>query len=548
MTNQQQQLPLERLYHWEKTCPDKVYLRQRSQGQTHELNWREVADRSRRMAQYLKDNIEAEASRIAIYANNCADWIIADLAIMMSGHTSVPLYVGQAARTMEYVLNHSDAQLVFVGGGDLSEQVKTMVKPEVKTVAIHGGPESCDTSMADIIQTTEPLSGNPIGDPEHIFTLMYTSGTTGNPKGVMHSFSTVAFAAPGQQGLFNLNPDDRFFSYLPLAHAAERIMVEMNTLYCGASVTFNESLATFVEDLQSCKPTLFFSVPRLWQKFKEKIETKLPPQKMNLLMSLPIIRGTVRKKIRNQLGFDDVRVFITGSAPTPPETHRWFRRLGMVLRDGYGATENFIYGTICQDKDPIIGSVGSVIGEGKVKIADNGEILLKSGALMKGYYLEPEKTAEAFDGDGYYLSGDKGHLNENGHLFITGRIKDTFKTSKGKFIDPAPIEGAFAALDPVEQVCIIGHGLAQPVAVVKPCEAYLDNDQRLQRDLESGLVNVNTSLPSYEKVASMLVVKDEWTAENGLITPTLKLKRDVIEEKYRSAIEGLTPDQPVKLA
>ncbi|MEM9305502.1 MAG: AMP-binding protein [Pseudomonadota bacterium] len=457
-------LPLERLYHWESTTPDRVFLRQRSSGEFVDLTWREVAARVRRAAAMLRDLVPEPGSRIAISSKNCADWFIADLAIMMAGHVSVPLYPGVAVDTMRYILEHADVKLAFFGPTDNVTDLVDATPDGIPTVGIHACPAPTDMRLASLLEEHEPLEGKPCPDPDFIFTLMYTSGTTGRPKGVMHALSTVAFAVPDYLENWSFTQETRFFSYLPLAHAAERIIVEMNSLYSGGTVAFAESLDTFADDLRAARPTIFFSVPRLYRKFKDGVETKFPPKLLRTLLRVPLIGPRLRLRILDGLGLDQCIHWITGSAPTPADVHAWYERLGVMLRDGYGMTENFIYGCIAQGDIQVPGSVGTVFGRGEGRISEEGEILFRSGALMKGYYRDAEKTAETLRG-GWLHTGDKGRIDDAGNVFVTGRIADTFKTQKGKFIDPAQIEDRCGGFTLVEQVCVLGHGLEQPVAI-----------------------------------------------------------------------------------
>ena len=528
-------LPLDRLYFWEKQHPQRVWLRQRRSGQSIELTWSEVADRVRRVARMLAESLPEPGSRIAIHSRNCADWVIVDLAIMMAGHVSVPLYPGASAESIDYILEHADVQLIFIGPSDALPLVsKTLTSRPA--VAIDVCPLDCDQTMASVLRDYEPLVDVIPPAEDFVFTLMYTSGTTGNPKGVMHTLNTVRFAVPDLLKIFDLDGKDRFFSYLPLAHAAERIIVEMNSLYCGATVTFAECMDTFLDDLRDAEPTLFFAVPRLWQKFREGIESKISPRLLSIVMRIPGVRELLRNKVRQQMGWGRTKHFVTGSAPTAPSLQDWYRSLGMVLRDGYGMTENFIYGFICQDDNAPPGSVGQQVGSGEVQIAEGGEILLRSGALMKGYYREPEATTRAVR-DGWLHTGDRGFLDRRGYLFLTGRIGDTFKTAKGKFIQPVEIEARLAEITALGQICVFGHGLAQPVAVASLAEGY-DPSESVRREISDAAQRINDSLPAHERVSAIGIVAEPWTPDSGLLTPTLKLRRRPIAERFRDAVEA----------
>ena len=522
-------LPLDRLYFWEKHHPQRVYLRQRRGGDSIELTWSAFGDQVRRVATMLGERLPEPGSRVAIHSRNCADWFVVDMAIMMAGHVSVPLYPGSSRESIEYILDHADVQLVFVGPSDALNGVFDTLASR-PTVAIDVCPASCDSSMESVLREYEPMPGAPSSPADFVFTLMYTSGTTGNPKGVMHDLATVRFAVPDLLKIFDLDSNDRFFSYLPLAHAAERIIVEMNSLYCGATVTFAECMDTFLDDLRAAQPTLFFAVPRLWQKFREGIEAKISPRLLSVAMGVPIVRGLLRRKVREQMGWGETAFFVTGSAPTAPSLHSWYRLLGIVLRDGYGMTENFIYGCICQDDAAPDGSVGQQVGSGDVRISEDGEILLRSGALMKGYYREPEATAMAVR-DGWLHTGDRGVLDDDGYLFLKGRSADSFKTAKGKFIQPAQLEARLASISELGQICVFGHGLAQPVAVATLAEGRQPDPDTLA-EITDQIDELNAVAPAFERIDRLAIDPSPWLPESGLVTPTLKVRRKPVVERY----------------
>lgn len=528
----------ERLYHWEQTAPDRVWLRQPKNRQWQQWTWREAGQQARRMATYLKQQNLAPGSRVAIYAKNCAEWIISDLAIMLSGLVSVPLYPGQSASSMRYVMEHSDSQLLIIGAADDFSAIKEARPEAVNTIAIDGCSIDCDINFNEIQAACEPMSESPIPDLDTMFTIMYTSGTTGNPKGVMHLYRNAAFSIVNMMERNQRTEADRFVSYLPLSHAAERIVIEVQSLYCGAPISFIESLDTFVEDLREIRPTLFFSVPRLWKKFKEGVESKIAPKKLSLMLKTPILSSVIKNKVQQQLGLASVDLFITGSAPVPLDVQQWYLKLGMPLQDGYGMTENFIYGCMCEG-DPIPGSVGKPMDNCELKISDDGEVLFKSEALMKGYYLEPEKTAEVLR-NGYYHTGDTGYLDDDGNLYLTGRLSETFKTSKGKFIRPAVLENQLGDIAELGQMCIMGHGMDQPVLLAGLSEAGQSmNIDAVRASVESAINTINQQLPAHEQIHQVLVVNEEWAPDNEMLTPTLKLKRNIIGNHYKQVVESL---------
>lgn len=533
--------PLEMFYHWEQETPDKVYLRQPKNLEWSEYTWREVADRVRRIASFLRSKKYPVGSRIGIWSSNSMDWPIVDLAIMLAGHISVPVYPGQDTASANYIFNHSEVKLVFAGDFDQWENAGDALVTGMDTVAMLGCKIYTDTSLDEIYQDYEPYTESPVPVGEDVFTIIYTSGTTGNPKGVMHMYQTPGHVVPGLVKKFNLDKaPNEFFSFLPLSHAAERIVVEMCSLYANATISFSEGLETFGDEIRSVQPTLFFAVPRLWVKFKQGIDANIPPEAQANL------NDEQKAGIAKALGLSRARFILTGSAPCPTDIQDWFLEMGIALRDGYGMTENFIHGIAwSKDDRPISGCVGQPMDDTvQVRLSDAGEIQFKSKGLMKGYYLNPEKTAEVFE-DGWYCTGDSGKIDEDGNFWVTGRISEVFKTSKGKFIVPMKLESLFGRDTNLAQFCCMGHGLDQPIALVTLSELGQARDRdELTVELEKLLDEINSEVPPYERISNIFVT-DEWTIENTLLTPTMKLKRKQIEDHYRNLVQQHIGSGPV---
>ena len=309
------------------------------------------------------------------------------------------------------------------------------------------------------------MEGEPERTRDELAMIIYTSGSTGQPKGVMHNFDAISRAGEGIVSGLKFSPDDRVLSYLPLAHVFERAYISTTTFIAATHVFFAESLDTFVADLNRARPTLFISVPRLWLKFQLGVFQKLPEKKLNLLLKLPIISGLIKKKVLGGLGLDCVRLAGSGSAPIPAELIAWYRKLGLNLLEGYAMSEDYAYSHLSTEQYNEPGYVGVPYPEVKVRISDAGEILIDSPGKMMGYYKAPELTAESFTDDGYFKTGDRGERKEpSGLLKITGRVKEIFKTSKGKYVAPAPIENLINNHSSVELSCVSGSGRPQPYA------------------------------------------------------------------------------------
>jgi long-subunit acyl-CoA synthetase (AMP-forming) len=528
------------LDHAEK-MPDRIYLTQPiGGGQVADYTWAQVVDQSKRMAAHLQSRGFPPGARIAMLSKNCAHFVMAELAIWMAGYTTVAIFPTETAQTIRYVLDHSEASLLFVGKLDTWEQQKPGVPEGLPRIAFPLAPKTDYETWDAIVARTPPLAGRPARKADDLAMLMYTSGSTGTPKGVMISFAAITYAGEGvKQDLrtrLGEALDGRVLSYLPLAHSFERSWVEASSLVDGRTrLFFAESLDTFLQDLQRARPTTFISVPRLWLKFQQGVFVKMPPAKLDRLLGIPILGKIVAKKVRKGLGLDHALLAGSGSAPIPPDLISWYRRIGLPLYEGYGMTEDNSYSHTSNEQFNAPGYVGVAMPGVKVRISPEGEILIKSPARLTGYYKRPDLDAEAFTEDGYFRTGDLGELRADGLLKITGRVKELFKTAKGKYIAPAPIENELNAHPMVEMSIVSGVGQPAAHAIVVLAEDLRprlgDAAVRGQVDaaMQSLLAEVNSHLPDYAQLRMIVIAGEPWTIENGCLTPTMKLKRAKIE-------------------
>lgn len=542
-------LALQRLYHWESTAPDRVTLTQpMGQGVVQDFTWGQVADQARRMAAHLQAQGWEPGTRVAILSKNCAWWLMSDLAIWMAGYVSVPLYPTLAHETVHQILTHSEAKACFVGKLDGWEGMKPGVPEGMHCISYPLSPDDAVRSYEGweaICARNRPLPGQPIRPADDLATLIYTSGTTGKPKGVMHTFGNFAWALGAGIQRIPMGQDDRILSYLPLAHVVERVLVEHGWLRTGMHLFFAEALDTFTVDLQRARPTVFFSVPRLWVKFQQGIHHKMPESKLNRLLSIPIVGGLVRRKVQKALGLDRCRIAAGGAAPMPVALLQWYSKLGLHINEGYGMTENLAVSHITELGKNQQGSVGPAYQGVDHRIDPvTGEIQMRSPAVMLGYYKEPVLSREAFTADGWLRTGDKGHIDAQGLLHITGRVKDLFKTGKGKYVAPAPIEDKLGTHEAVEACVVTGANLGQPLGIVMlnadavSQAATAEGRARLENSLGQHLRGLNATLDPHEQLQCIVVVSTPWTVENDLITPTFKVKRNRIEEVYAARYEG----------
>ena len=541
---------LEQLYRWERECPDHPYLHQPVDGELRSYSRGEVAGLARRLAGSLLAQGFAPGTRIGLLAKNSAEWFIVDLAIQLAGMVSVPIFATAGPATIRYICDHAELPLIFLGKLDEPAPQLAAIPEHIATVALPYPDIEARHSWAEFTAAA-PYAESPVPAAESLATIIYTSGSTGDPKGVMHSHHSLCWSAAMLIRELDFRPEDRALSYLPLAHITERVFVEYASFFCLSQVWFTESLDTFQTDIQRCAPTLFLSVPRLWTKFQLAILAQVPQKKLSLLLRIPLLKQRVKHKIKAGLGLHKLRQAGSGSAPIAPALLHWFHKLDIDICEGWGMTENAAYGTscypFCASK---IGSIGSSYEGTELRIADSGEIQVRGPCLMQGYYLEPERTAAAFTADGFLKTGDRGEMDAQGQVRITGRLKEIFKTAKGKYVAPAPIEAKFMANPTIEQVCVTGNNLPQPIALVVLSEAAQQRQaERVRKELEDQLRAINAGLERHQQLDRILICPQAWTTENELLTPTLKVRRHRLEQalaeqisaRYRELIVILKP-------
>jgi long-chain acyl-CoA synthetase len=395
------------------------------------------------------------------------------------------------------------------------------------------------------------MGGRPARAPDDTAMIIYTSGSTGQPKGVMHCFENITRASEGitadiKSRVGNL-PENRIMSYLPLAHVFERAWVE-----CAShdrrqhpGVLRGDAGHLPEADLNRARPTTFISVPRLWLKFQQGVFTKMPPKKLDRLLKHPHPGPHRRPQ-----GAQGPRVWTqallagSGSAPIPADLIAWYRRLGLNLIEGYAMTEDFAYSHNSTEAINEPGCVGVPLAGVKVRISDEGEILIKSPGAMTGYFKRPDLTAEAFTDDGYFRTGDRGERRKDGLLKITGRVKELFKTAKGKYVAPAPIENMINAHPMVELTLVSGVGQVAAYAMVVLAEDLRPKVKdpavkaKVDAELSQLLKEVNKQLADYEKLQMIVVAPEPWTVENGYLTPTMKIRRARIESAVEPQLDA----------
>lgn len=523
---------------YESSQPNERFLAEPVRGVYQTFTWQEAGQQIRRMAQALQEMGLGPNDKVAILSKNCAHWILSDLAISMAGCVSVPLYPNITPEALEEIILHSESKAIFVGKLDNPEELRKGIPDQLIRISFPFYPNADCLQWDTLIKDKTGIEGRPALDPAALACIVYTSGTTGQPKGVMHNFHAIGFAVDAFLKSYPDIKKEVFFSYLPLCHVAERMLVECGAIYTGSTVYFVESMETFAKNLSDTQPTVFLAVPRIWEKLQEGILTKMPQKKLDRFLAIPLLSGLIKKTIRKKMGLAKARCIFTGASPINPALLYWFAKLGILIQEAYGMTENVALSHSNRIGALKFGTVGQAYDGVEVRLSKEKEVQVKSDASMLGYYKEPGLTAESFD-EGFLKTGDEGSIDKDGFLTITGRIKDQFKTSKGKYIMPAPIESRLTQNPQIAQACIIGSGMPNAMAICTLSEtAQKQKKEILSKQLEDLLTDINKMLEHHEKLSKLIIVPEEWTITNGLLTPTLKIKRKMIDAFFGENYEA----------
>jgi long-chain acyl-CoA synthetase len=532
---------IEYFYKWEAETPDKEFLRQPFGDQWTVMSYGEAGQEARKIASALKAKGLEEGDHVGIYSKNCMHWVLADLAIMMAGLVSVPYYASLPKNQLKEVIELSDIKALFIGRldkwGDRDEAISDQLQV-IRFPHYDGDPEpNVGENWADLLASNVALEENFIPDLDSNWTIKFTSGTTGTPKGVMHTHRNPALIISDERkvnwvGLFNMR-EKKFFSFLPLNHVGERMAVEVPAITMGGSISFAQNLASFANNIRDAQPSMLFAVPRIWTKFYQGVTAQIPEKKLDFYLKIPIVSTIVKKKLRTAMGLRDVEIAATGAAITPAFIKEFFRKLDIQLIEAYGMTETCGSITNTPDPDSPSDSVGRAVPGAEIRIdEETEEIMMRTPYMMAGYYKKPDKTAEVLK-DGWLHSGDCGEIDERGFLKVTGRLKDAFKTSKGSFVTPNPLEEAISKNEFVEQVCVVGLGITQPIALVNLGETAKD---RSEAEISDSLVNtvksLNATRAKFEHVSTVVIQNEPWTDQNGFLTPTMKVKRAELDKSF----------------
>lgn len=571
-------------------------LNYKRDGRWNAISSDELLRRARHIAAGLYSLGVRRGDRVAILSESRAEWTLTDAGCLFATAIDVPIYPTLTPSQVRYILKDSGARVLVVQNEEKFLQIREILAdcPAIEHLILFEKPSgevARALSLAELEargQTVEETQPGLISKtahlikPDELATIIYTSGTTGEPKGVMLTHSNLVSNLIDSSGHLSFARDDSTLSVLPLSHVLERVAMYMY-LYHGMAVYFGESLETIGPNLREVKPTIFVGVPRIFEKIFARVKEKTAEKgRLNLAIlnwafavgkkharlstrhqQIPAWLELKRKladklifsKMRTALG-GRIRLLVSGGAALPEELGYVYIGAGLPIVQGYGLTETSPVITAGVLEDNRVGTVGKPIRNVEVRIASDGEIETRGPNVMRGYYNKPEETRAVFTDDGWFKTGDIGTLDEDGFLRITDRKKELFKTSGGKYVAPQPIEQMIKGSRFVNQVVLIGNGRKFPAALVVPdwerVESYaqlkgikagghaeLCKHPRIIDLFERQIAGLTTELAQYERVKKVALLENEFTIEGGELTPTLKVKRRVIDEKYRNVIDAL---------
>ncbi len=522
---------------WAEQEPERVWLRDLHEEGSHDYSWAQAQQQISAMAAMLEQRV-GHGEKMVLLSRNRAHWVMADLAIIASGNVTVSMFTTLPGSTADYIFQLTEAKVIFVGETSNWEQIAPILPEGVLVVTLPGVEVAQPHEKWDDLQRQyEGQAPAYQCQPDDMISLVFTSGTTGLPKGVIQTHNSNLIPIRRFTNMFGIAKDPRYFSYLPLSHIAERQIVEFSSIVLGGEVNFNESLDTLPRDLQRTRPHVFFGPPRIWEQLQQAVIGKFGG-KDALDAALAQDKTGIGQLVLEGLGLNEVEYCLTAAAPTPPALIHWWDELGLTLMEGFGQTEAM--GVILSSHEHRrVGSIGKPIGEVQYKVTEEGELAIKADGCTPGYYKQEDKTAELIR-DGWLHTGDKVRVDEDGFIYITGRVKDYFKTIQGKFVAPPPIEGAFAKNAHAEQQCLLGRGYSKTVMVaVLTEEAQGLPEQDIEESVLSTIREINEELEKHARIGAVILSREAWSIENEVLTPTLKIRREKVEERFAELAEQL---------
>ncbi len=529
---------MEYLDQWAAETPDKVWLRDRSGEAFLEWTWQQARDETYAAAAWLEENYP-KGTRMAILSRNRAHWVMADYAIIAGGHVTIPIFTTLPRDTARYVLDFSETKLLFLGESENWEELREVLPADVQLISLPGvGVQSRGAKTWDeIVAAGRGRSPSHECRGDDLISLVFTSGTTGVPKGVMQTHDSFVIPIARFQVGFQVRDKPRFLSYLPLSHIAERQLVQGNSLLHNGVVTFNEGLPQLFRDLQATRPNFFFGPPRVWEQLQQFVTAQFGSQAA-IDEALAEDAQGVGNRVVDMLGLTEVDYCLTAAAPTPPALIEWFDAFGLALMEGFGQTEAMGL-TANSPQARRIGSIGKAVGEVECRVSEEDELLVRASGLSPGYYKMPEKTAETFV-DGWIHTGDKARVDNDGFIFLTGRVKDYFKTIQGKFVAPTPIENLFSKNVHTEQQCLLGRGYSKTVMTCVLSALARDGDRAsIEEDLLGYVEAINREVEHHARIGALIISSDPWSIGNEILTPTMKIRREQVEARFGELAQEL---------
>lgn len=576
--------------------PDDTAMRKKHLGRWRSYDWAEYAERAAAIGAGLLDLGVEPGDRVAIHSENRPAWLLVDMGVQGIGAVSVGIYPTSPAAEVEYLLSHSGAVVLVAEDEEQVDKVLAVREelPDLRRIVVVDprGVDMDDPMLMTLAELEAAGRGQRATfeaavsriDPSAAAIIVYTSGTTGPPKGAMLSHRNLMAAAAGSGTVFEVSSRDEVLSYLPLCHIAERLISVIDAIAHRYVVNFGESTETFAQDLREVQPTFFLGVPRVWEKLMATITIKMGDagrlKRVNYDLWMRVGARLARKRwtgarlrgvdgvlyglgwlllyrsLREKIGMSRVRGALSGAAPIAPQVLEFLWALGVPVREGYGQTENTAQGTITPGDDIRIGKVGVPVPGAELRIGDDGEILTRGPGTFLGYFRNPEATAEAIDPDGWLRTGDVGELDEDGFLTITDRMKDIIITAGGKNISPSEIENRLKVSPYVREAVVIGDGRKYLVALLGieldtvgdwatrrriafTTYADLAAKPAVRELVDEWVVEVNGELAQVETIKAFALLPKELDQEDGEMTATQKVKRRAIEEQFSELIEGL---------
>jgi long-chain acyl-CoA synthetase len=573
---------------------DKAALRRvRSETQVADVSYRQVLATVKQIAAAFEARGIGRGERVAILSENRPEWAIADYACLCTGVLGVPIYVTLSAPQVAYLLQDAGVRLVFASSREQVEKALAAAKERGLSVDVVAFDQPSEPSRRITSWDDFLASGRTRADswsdadfrkaalqakPGDVATIIYTSGTTGEPKGVMLTHNNVASNVRAADMRFDLNATDSTLSFLPLSHILQR-MVDYLNFWAGCAIAYPRSMDTLVADMKIVRPTMNVCVPRVYEKIYNNVMSahgikktlikwgagvadrvaglRLAGREPGGLLALQyrIADRLVFAKVRNAVG-GRIRFFISGGGPLNPTLNRFFYSIGLTILEGYGLTETSPVTNVNTLDELRIGSVGKPVPSTEIRIAADGEILVRGPQVMKGYYRRPDATAEVMDAEGWFATGDIGEIDADGYLTITDRKKDLIVTAGGKKVAPQPIENRLKTHPLVEQVIVIGERRRYPALIVVPAFARLEQwaqsqgitwssreelvaNPRVVSYVEAEVLGSLGDLARFERPKKLALLSHDLTVENGFLTPSMKVKRRVVEERLGEVIDAL---------